>query len=74
MAAIKKQEAGIGIKHICRQLGISEATFYNLESKVWRERVFYYPKQNPSFLKYFGIYPKYSKKIFDELVASIENH
>ena len=33
MAAIKKQEAGIAVKEICRELGISDATFYNWKSK-----------------------------------------
>ena len=33
MAAIKKQEAGIAVKEICRELGISEATFYNWKAK-----------------------------------------
>lgn len=28
VAAIKKQEAGIAVKEICRELGISDATFY----------------------------------------------
>ena len=33
VAAIKKQESGISIKEICRELGISEATFYNWKAK-----------------------------------------
>ncbi len=33
VAAIKKQEAGIGVKEICRELGISDATFYNWKAK-----------------------------------------
>ena len=33
MAAMKKQEAGIAIKELCRELGISEATFYNWKAK-----------------------------------------
>jgi putative transposase len=33
LAAIKKQEAGIAVKEICRELGISDATFYNWKSK-----------------------------------------
>lgn len=33
MAAIKKQEAGIAVKEICRELGISDATFYNWKAK-----------------------------------------
>jgi putative transposase len=33
VAAIKKQESGVGIKEICRELGISEATFYNWKAK-----------------------------------------
>lgn len=31
--AIKKQESGIPVKEICRELGISEATFYNWKAK-----------------------------------------
>ena len=33
VAAIKKQEGGISTKEICRDLGISEATFYNWKAK-----------------------------------------
>ena len=33
VAAIKKQEAGIPVKDICREVGISDATFYNWKSK-----------------------------------------
>lgn len=33
VAAIKKQESGISIKEISRELGISEATFYNWKAK-----------------------------------------
>lgn len=33
MAAIKKQEAGIPVKEICRELGISDATYYNWKAK-----------------------------------------
>jgi len=33
VAAIKKQEGGIAVKDICRELGISDATFYNWKSK-----------------------------------------
>ena len=33
VAAIKKQEAGISVKDICREVGISEATFYNWKAK-----------------------------------------
>ena len=33
MAAIKKQEAGIAVKEICRVRGISDATFYNWKAK-----------------------------------------
>lgn len=33
VAAIKKQESGISTKEICRELGISEATFYNWKAK-----------------------------------------
>ncbi len=33
VAAIKKQEAGISVKEICREAGISEPTFYNWKAK-----------------------------------------
>ena len=33
MAAIKKQESGISTKEVCRELCISEATFYNWKAK-----------------------------------------
>ena len=33
VAAIKKQEAGVAVKEICRELGISDATFYNWKAK-----------------------------------------
>jgi putative transposase len=33
VAAIQKQESGISTKDVCRELGISEATFYNWKAK-----------------------------------------
>lgn len=33
VSALKKQEAGIAVKEISRELGISEATFYNWKAK-----------------------------------------
>jgi len=33
VAAIKKQESGISTKEVSRELGISEATFYNWKAK-----------------------------------------
>ena len=33
MAVLKKHEAGITIKDLCREQGISEATFYNWKAK-----------------------------------------
>ena len=33
VAAIKKQESGVPVKDISRELGISEATFYNWKAK-----------------------------------------
>lgn len=33
MAAIKKQESGISAKEVSRELGISDATFYNWKAK-----------------------------------------
>jgi putative transposase len=33
VAAIKKQESGMGVKEICREIGISDATFYNWKTK-----------------------------------------
>lgn len=33
ISAIKKQESGIPVKDLCRELGISEATYYNWKAK-----------------------------------------
>ena len=33
VAAIKQQESGIPTKEVCRELGVSEATFYNWKAK-----------------------------------------
>ena len=33
VGAIKKQESGIAVKDICREIGISDATFYNWKAK-----------------------------------------
>lgn len=33
VAAIKKQESGVSVRDVCRELGISDATFYNWKSK-----------------------------------------
>jgi putative transposase len=33
VSALKKQEGGIAVKDISRELGISEATFYNWKAK-----------------------------------------
>ncbi len=33
MDAVKRVEAGIGVLDICRELGISNATFYKLRAK-----------------------------------------
>ncbi len=33
VAAIKKQESGIPTREVCRDLGISDATFYNWKAK-----------------------------------------
>lgn len=33
VATIKKQEAGMAVKDICREIGISEPTFYNWKAK-----------------------------------------
>lgn len=33
VGAIKKQESGIPVKDLCRELGISEATYYNWKAK-----------------------------------------
>ena len=33
VASIKKQESGIPAKYVCRELGISDATFYNWKAK-----------------------------------------
>ena len=33
VAAIKKQESGMSAKDLCRELGVSEATFYKWKAK-----------------------------------------
>lgn len=33
VAAIKKQESGISTREVCRELSISDATFYNWKAK-----------------------------------------
>jgi putative transposase len=33
VAAIKKQENGVSVRDVCRELGISDATFYNWKAK-----------------------------------------
>lgn len=33
VSAIKKQESGMAVKDICREFGISDATFYNWKAK-----------------------------------------
>jgi len=33
VAAIKKQETGVSVKEICREMGISEPTFFNWKAK-----------------------------------------
>lgn len=33
VSALKKQESGIAVKEIAREMGISEATFYNWKAK-----------------------------------------
>lgn len=33
VAAIKKQESGIPVKEVCREIGISDATLYNWKAK-----------------------------------------
>jgi len=39
MAAVKRVEAGMPIPEICRELGISTATFYNWRAKFGGIRV-----------------------------------
>lgn len=33
VAAIKKQESGVSTRELCRELGISDATFYNWKAR-----------------------------------------
>lgn len=33
VGAIKKQESGVAVKDICREIGIGDATFYNWKAK-----------------------------------------
>jgi len=39
VAAIKKQEAGMVVKDICREVGISDATFYNVKDAATSEYI-----------------------------------
>ncbi len=34
VSALKIQEAGFSIREICRELGVTEATFYNWKAKL----------------------------------------
>nr|WP_280950763.1 transposase [Rhizobium leguminosarum] len=36
IAVLKEQEAGAKVADLCRKHGISEATFYNWKSQIWR--------------------------------------
>ncbi len=66
VAALKKQEAGISVKDISRELGISEATFYS-----WKAR--YGGMQASEVLKMKELAKENAelKKMFAEI--SIEN-
>lgn len=33
VTVIRRQESGVSVKELCRELGISEATFYNWKAK-----------------------------------------
>lgn len=35
--ALKQAETGTRVEEVCRKMGISEATFYNLKKKIWRD-------------------------------------
>lgn len=60
VASIKKQESGIAVKDICREIGISEATFYNWKSKYGGmeasdvSRLRELEKENAELKKMFG--------------------
>lgn len=66
MAAIKKQEAGISVKEVCRELGISEATLYN-----WKARFGGMQSSDISKLRDLEKENTELKKMFAEM--SIEN-
>ena len=34
--ALRQAETGTRVAEVCRKMGVSEATFYNLEEEVWR--------------------------------------
>jgi len=39
VSALKKQEAGISTREVCRELGVSEATFYNWKACMSSKKV-----------------------------------
>ena len=66
VAAIKKQESGIAVKDICRELGISDATFYN-----WKARYGGMEASDVSKMRELEKENRELKKMFAEM--SIEN-
>lgn len=36
--ALRQAEGGVKVEEVCRKMGISEATFLQLEEEVWRFR------------------------------------
>jgi putative transposase len=66
VTALKQQEAGIPVKDICRELGISEATFYN-----WKARYGGMEASDVSRMKELEKENAELKKMFAEM--SLEN-
>ena len=66
VSAIKKQEGGMTVKDICREFGISDATFYNWKAK-------YGGMEASDIARYRDLEREHSelKKMFAEL--SLEN-
>lgn len=67
VASIKKQESGIPVSEICRELGIHKATFYN-----WKARYGGMEVSDVKKLKDIEVELSQYKKIVAEL--TFENH
>lgn len=67
VSILKKQEAGLKVSELCREYGISDATFYNWKAKYGGMEV-----QDVKRLKQLEEENNKLKKMFADL--SLENH